>query len=83
MNRLRKFLAVAATSAALGVAAFAAVPAAAQGWADDGPPPGRDPYQRPPPWGPYGYETDAGVMDIAICPPGYHLGRSGRLCWPN
>lgn len=20
---------------------------------------------------------------IAICPPGYHLGRHGALCWPN
>jgi hypothetical protein len=24
-----------------------------------------------------------GVTEVAICPGGYHLGRSGRLCWPD
>jgi hypothetical protein len=37
-------------------------------------------------YGPYGYGDNwvsTGVTDIAICPPGYYLGRSGRLCWPE
>ena len=94
MIALRKFVAAAAASAALGVAALAAGPAAAQGWYyNDGYGPG---WHSPGgDWGPYrgyngpgpgyyGYpDVNAGVTDFAICPDGYHLGRSGRLCWPD
>jgi hypothetical protein len=32
----------------------------------------------------YGYgDRDAGGAAIAVCPDGYSLGRSGRLCWPD
>ena len=34
----------------------------------------------------YGYGDPAwrsGASQIAICPPGYHLGRDARLCWPD
>ncbi len=74
-------------AAALGLAALAAGPAAAQGWYGDGYYGWRDHGWRghrwgpPPPYGYYGY--GAGETDIAICPPGYHLGRSARLCWPD
>jgi hypothetical protein len=70
-------------AAALGVV-IAAAPAQAQGWYDDG----YNHHRRHHPERYYdrpyrGYDVDAGVTDIAICPPGYHLGRSGRLCWPD
>jgi hypothetical protein len=75
---------VLAGAVALGVV-LAAAPASAQGWNDDGYRHGwRDgpsPYYEGGPRGDYG--VDAGVTDIAICPRGFHLGRSGRLCWPN
>jgi hypothetical protein len=29
------------------------------------------------------YGVDTGVMDVAVCPPGYHLGRRPGLCWPD
>jgi hypothetical protein len=87
MAALRKIL---AGAAALG-AVLAAAPAGAQGWYGDGyrdhwrdrPAPIYEgmPYYGDPYYGNYG--VDAGVTDIAICPRGYHLGRSGRLCWPN
>jgi len=40
-------------------------------------------YDRPAPqpYGRPGYEVRSG--SIAVCPPGYHLGRNGALCWPN
>jgi len=93
----RKFAIVVAASAALGVVAFAASPATAQGWYyNDGYGPGwRSPdprgdsgpyrgYDYGPGYGYYGYPgVDAGITDFAICPGGYHLGRSGRLCWPD
>jgi hypothetical protein len=87
MNRLCRFVALAAASAALGVTALAASPAVAQGWNNDGyrrdwRDEDRGPYGRPR-FGYNNYDTDAGEMDIAICPPGYHLGRSARLCWPD
>lgn len=34
----------------------------------------------------YGYGDPAwesGASQIAVCPPGYHLGRQARLCWPD
>jgi len=37
-------------------------------------------------YGSYGYDNygvDAGEIDIPVCPPGYHLGRHARACWPN
>jgi hypothetical protein len=95
VNSLRKLLALAA---ALGMSALVAGPAIAQGWQDryyDGPSPGwNDPYYRTQDWGPYGrdgyrpyadgdYGFDTGIRDIAVCPPGYHLGRSPGLCWPD
>jgi hypothetical protein len=79
MTALRNVLA----TAALGVV-MAAAPAQAQGWRDDGyrhhwRDRSERHYDRP-----YrNYDVDAGVTDIAICPPGYRLGRSGRLCWPD
>jgi hypothetical protein len=89
MTALRKLL---AGAAALGVV-LAAAPAGAQGWYGDG---YRHGWRDRPGWayggrpygdyegGPYGnYGGDAGEMDIAICPPGYRLGRSARLCWPD
>ena len=89
MNLLRTFAAIAATSAAL----FAG-PAMAQGWYGDPYAPGWRGYAQPYAYGPYGpggygpygynnYGVDAGVIDIAICPPGYHLGRHARACWPD
>jgi hypothetical protein len=34
-------------------------------------------------WG-YGYGGPGVVVgEAAICPPGFHLGRFGRFCWPN
>jgi hypothetical protein len=80
MTMLRKAL---AGAAALGVV-LAVAPAGAQGWRDDGYYDGW--RQRPPAY--YGdrswdYGVNAGETDIAICPPRYHLGRSGRLCWPD
>jgi hypothetical protein len=92
MNSLRTIAAVAATSVAL-----IASPALAQGWYSDryapgwhggyAPSDGYGPaeYGRNGP-GPYGYDNydvDAGVIDIPVCPPGYHLGRHARACWPN
>jgi len=84
MYALRKILS-AAVPFALGVA-LAASPAAAQGWRDNGYARDDGRYRAPPAYGwgadPY-YGVDAGVTDIAICPSRYHLGRSGRLCWPD
>ena len=83
MMTLPKLAAVAAASATLGLAALAPSPAAAQGWRYDGwHDRGWGGYERPR-YGYNNYETDAGEIDIAICPRGYHLGRSGRLCWPD
>ena len=88
MNPLRKLLAV---TIALGAAVLAVAPAAAQGWNDDGWRERQDrgydqgPYRREG-YRHYGYEddgVDTGITDIAICPPGYHLGRTPGLCWPN
>ena len=34
----------------------------------------------------YGYENPdfaSGAATVAICPDGYRLGASGRLCWPD
>lgn len=34
----------------------------------------------------YGYDNpdvEAGATTVAICPDGYRLGESGRLCWPD
>jgi hypothetical protein len=81
MTSLRKIL---FGAVALGVV-VAATPAGAQGWRDDG---YRRGWRDRPPADEGGryrndYGVDAGVMDIAICPRGYHLGRSGRLCWPD
>ena len=36
--------------------------------------------------GPYGYCRPGGQLGYApgrFCPPGWHLGRFGRRCWPN
>jgi hypothetical protein len=80
---MRKFSMIAA-AATLGLAAFAAAPASAQGWYGYGPGwharDGYGPYGR---WGDNNYGVDAGETDIAICPPRYHLGRDARLCWPD
>jgi hypothetical protein len=94
MNPLRKFAAIAAASAALVTG-----PALAQGWYGDPYAPGwhggyAQPYaygsagypDGPRGYGPNGYDNynvDAGVIDIPVCPPGYHLGRHARACWPN
>jgi len=84
MNMLRKIIA-AAVPLALGVTLVAS-PALAQGWPYYGYPHDDWRYRGAPAYGwgpnPY-YGVDAGVTDIAVCPDGYHLGRSGRLCWPN
>ena len=118
MNEFRKFVAVAAASAALGVVALGATPAAAQNvivqgwrynnnpaWADQQPYLGRNwgGYGAPAYGGPvydndfgygpasgygpaYGYGApgvEVGTTTYAICPGGYRLGESGRLCWPD
>jgi hypothetical protein len=116
MNNLRKFVAAAAASAALGVVAFAATPAAAQDaqshiindWRNTNPM-SQGPYESGRDWGydnapgygynrgyapaygygyGYGYGYDdpdvaSGATTVAICPDGYRLGVSGRLCWPD
>ena len=95
MTPIRKFVAVAAASAGLGLFALGASPALAQGWyGDNGPPPGPS-WGPPGPYGPNAYNAwDEGyappyggygvvIQNIPICPGGYHLGRSGRLCWPD
>jgi hypothetical protein len=64
------------------------------GWRDNGP--GWHGYPPQPGYGYYGpgngygyqgedndYGVDTGVIDVAICPPGYHLGRRPGLCWPD
>jgi len=94
MISLRTFAAIAATSAALVTG-----PAMAQGWYGDPSAPGwhggyAQPYAYGPAGygngprgsGPYGYDNygvDAGVIDIPVCPPGYHLGRHAQACWPD
>ena len=84
MNALGKIIAV-AVPLALGVT-LAAEPASAQGWRDNDYARDNWRYRDAPGYGwgsnPY-YGVDAGVTDIAICPDGYHLGRSGRLCWQD
>jgi hypothetical protein len=77
-----------AAGAALTGAVWATTPAAAQGWHGDGYYGWGDRGWRDESWrrrhyGSYGYNVDAGEMDIAICPQGYHLGPSARLCWPD
>ena len=85
MTGFRNILTFAAAATALGGAALAS-PASAQGWhgesygwRDHG---WRDDGWRQRPYD-NGYGVDAGETDIAICPQGYHLGRSARLCWPD
>ncbi len=91
MNSLRAFAAIAAASVALITA-----PAFAQAWHGDPYAPGwHGGYAQPDPYGPTGYangpgrygydnyDVDAGEIDIPVCPPGYHLGRHARACWPN
>jgi len=36
-------------------------------------------------YGNNGYDdrAGAGISEVAVCPDGYHLGRNGRLCWPD
>jgi len=97
MQTVSKILTLAAASAALGLGVLATTPASAfnspfddqrnvlshQGWVDYD----EDAYQGPRGYDrPYDYDLPAyGVRSgaIAICPPGYHLGRGGALCWPN
>ncbi len=94
MNATPKILA----AAALGLTVLGASAASAQGWNDDGYGPGgrqmpswaagaRDynnnngydgGWRRGP-----GYGYDTGITDVAVCPPGYHLGRRPGLCWPD
>lgn len=97
MTTLPKVLTLAASAATLGLAVFAATPAAAfdspyddqrlaparQGWVDYNEDGYRGPngYDRPYGWDRPAYEVRSGA--IAVCPPGYHLGQSGGLCWPN
>jgi hypothetical protein len=73
--------------AAGALALSAAAPAFAQGWADPGYASGwHDGQGRgygPAPYGYSAYGVDTGVTDIAVCPPGYHLGRAPGLCWPD
>jgi len=104
MNTLRKFAAIAAASAALGLVTLGAGPATAQDrvvqgwqyygnptwqeqqqpyvnrdWDGYGDPRYRDGYA-------YGYgdpDFESGATTIAICPDGYRLDASGRLCWPD
>ncbi len=83
-----RYFQVAAVAAVLSAGTLVATSAVAQTWRDDG-------YYRgnaaPPAWGPYGrpeygyrdYGVDTGITDIAVCPPGYHIGHSGELRWPN
>ena len=86
MSSLRK---VAPVAVALAFAALTVVPAAAQDWRDDGYPPyGYEHNWRSGAWDDrprYGYDDgfDTGIREYAVCPAGYHLGRSGRLCWPD
>ena len=97
MTILAKTLTLAASAATFGLAALVVTPAAAfdspyydqrsapvnQGWVDynDGAYRGPNGYDRPYGWDRPAYEVRSGA--IAICPPGYHLGQSGGLCWPN
>jgi len=87
MTRFRNILTFAAAATALGAAALVSPPASAQGWYGNGygwrDRGWRDDGWRDRHYGNYGYGIDAGETDIAICPPGYHLGRSARLCWPD
>ncbi len=88
MTSFRRMAAAAAVVATMGVAIIGAAPAAAQGWYDpDYPHAERQlhdgSYVRRAPWGYQDYGVDAGITDIAICPPGYHLGHTPGLCWPN
>ncbi len=82
MNALR----ISFAAALLGAAAVGVSPAAAQAWYNHGPGPYGGPYVNYN-YGPAydyndpGYET--GESLIAVCPPGYHLGRGARLCWPD
>ena len=93
MKNVSKILTLAAASAALSIGVLGATPALAfnspyddqrmalshQGFVDYD----QDVYDRP---APYVYDRPAygvGSGVIAICPPGYHLGRGRELCWPN
>ncbi len=96
MKTLPNIFTLMAASAALGFTALAASPAAAfddgynrraytdqewrqRGWVGYG----DEDYGR---GGAYGYDRpDYNVRssEVAICPPDYHLGRSGALCWPD
>jgi hypothetical protein len=91
-----RIITLAAASAALMLGALAATPAIAfddgydnapyvdQGWRQRGWVGYADEdYGRS---GPYGYDRpdyEVGSRTIAICPPGYSLGRRGTLCWPD
>jgi hypothetical protein len=94
MTKLPRIVTLVAASAVLSLGALATTPAAAfdngydnrpdQGWRERGWAGYNDEdYGRPRDYG-YGrpgYEVHSGT--VAICPPGYHLGRSGSLCWPD
>lgn len=96
MKSLTSLVTLFAASAVLGLGILTATPAAAfdygyndrpwgqphrhsHGWAgygdEDYGDRGDQRYERP------GYEVRS--SEIAICPPRYHLGRGGELCWPN
>ena len=40
-------------------------------------------YGYRPAWGWDDHAWRSGATQIAVCPPGYHLGRRARLCWPD
>jgi hypothetical protein len=97
MKTLPKILSLAAVSAAFGLGMVAITPAASFEDGYDGQQRqsdwvgyGENDYGRPEGYGydrpAYGYDRPAYEVRsgaIALCPPGYHLGRSGALCWPN
>ena len=97
MSYARKCLLAAVTLGAIASAGLAATPAAAfDPVYNDGRRPyfgddyGRFPYGNTG-YGDrgYGYSRDwgsgyeSGSVVIAVCPPGYRLGGSGNLCWPD